>query len=271
VLASLLAGVTSAELMLIGVHEEPIVNVVLPAEVGWTTTKRQARATLIETRDLLAPDARIRVQSDTLVWRALRHVARVEHRDLLVVGSGRHAAKGQVKIGPTARDLLCHLECPLAIAPRGMRNRDRPRLERIGVGFDRGAEAQAALKMAGSLALSASATLVVCAIADDRILGGLANEEDTFGGIDIMASEVSSLSDDATAAARATGVPVAVTANAGVPADRLLAFAAAVDLLVIGSSRSGPPGRVNLGSTGRALADRAACPLLVIPRPEPTR
>jgi hypothetical protein len=57
-----------------------------------------------------------------------------------------------VRLGDEARQLLCHLECPLAIAPRGMGSREKPQLERIGVGFDDGPQARAALELAGSIA-----------------------------------------------------------------------------------------------------------------------
>jgi hypothetical protein len=78
---------------------------------------------LAATRDSLAPDARIVVDSNALVWRGLCRVSEREHRDLLVVGSSRRAGDGQVRLGERAQDLLYHLECPLAVAPRGTSKR----------------------------------------------------------------------------------------------------------------------------------------------------
>jgi len=86
--------------------------------------------------------------------RALRRVVRREHHDLLVVGSGRDAADGRVAVGHTARGLLGRLECPLAMAPLGLRDRSKRRLERVGVGFDGWPEARAAVGLAGSIALT---------------------------------------------------------------------------------------------------------------------
>jgi hypothetical protein len=77
---------------------------------------------------------------------------------------------GQVRLGDEARQLLCHLECPLAIAPRGMGSREKPQLERIGVGFDDGPQARAALELAGSIARAAGAALEVRGVVDDRSL-----------------------------------------------------------------------------------------------------
>jgi nucleotide-binding universal stress UspA family protein len=59
----------------------------------------------------------------------------------------------------------------------------------------------------------------------------------------------------------------------GRPADALLALAAEVDLLVIGSRRWGSVERLLLGSTGEALLHDAPCPVLAVPgrQAEPRR
>lgn len=126
VLAYLLGQPNDAELMLVAVYEEPLLAPLVPREMGWTTMPKQARAMLAQTRDSLAPRARVVVQRGASVWRALREVVRREHRDVLVIGSARSARDGEVKLGAIGRDLLYHLECALAIAPRGMRELDRP-------------------------------------------------------------------------------------------------------------------------------------------------
>ena len=133
----------------------------LPRLTRWAGARfsGQAWLTAARTRGALAPAARIVVQLDVLVWRALRTAARREHRDLLVVGSGRHAADGHVGLGETAAELTDHLECPLAIAPRGLRHRENPRLERVGAGFEDGPEALAALELAAAITLMAGANL----------------------------------------------------------------------------------------------------------------
>ena len=59
------------------------------------------------------------------------------------------------------------------------------------------------------------------------------------------------------AASRATGAAVRVDVTPGDPTDALFELAAGVDLVVTGSGRSGPAGRVSLGKTGSALLDGA--------------
>jgi nucleotide-binding universal stress UspA family protein len=265
VLGSLLARPSRAELMLIAVHEEPLVQVVLPTGMSWRTVHEQARAMLVKTRDSLAPDARIAVQADTLVWRALRHVARREHRDLLVVGSGRRAEVGHVALGKAMSELLCHLECPLALAPLGMRNRSDLQLARIGVGFDGSSESKQALTFAASIALAADAELEVVGAVDDRVPGGLRTEQVVLEGDAIVAKQALSLFEREVAAVRDTGARMRAEVTAGNPVVPLRTLGARVDLLVIGSSRLGPAGRVSLGRTGKSIVGGAPCPVVVIP------
>lgn len=271
VLGATLAQATQSELLLVAVHPDPLV--VMPEEMNWKSLDRQAEAKLRETCDLFSPQARIAVETDLFVPRALERVVGREHRDLLVVGSSRRGPEGRVRIGKRTRQLLCHLRCALAIAPRGWHKGPERGLRRIGVGYDGGGESDAALALAGSLALVADAELRVCAVVDDRVppigwsalaTGGAAagRWEET------VHAEMDALRDFGLSGARATGASAQVEVHRGRPADALLKLSAEVDLLVIGSRRWGPVARLLLGGTGEALAHHAACPLLVAPRPE---
>ena len=118
-LASLFASATAGEPMLIAVYEEPLLEGVVPGELGWRSVKRQAWAVLDATRDALLPAARMVVEPDVLAWRGLQRVVRREHRDLLVVGLGHRATDGHAGLRHSARELLGQVEWPLAIAPTG--------------------------------------------------------------------------------------------------------------------------------------------------------
>ena len=267
VLASLLAHVTHADLMLIAVFEEPLLATVVPAGMGWTGVQSQTRAMLASTRESFAPGARTAVQTDALVWRGLRHVGRREHHDLLVVGSGQGARPRHTAFGERSQELLGHLDCPLAIAPKAMANGDRFRLERIGVAYDGGAESRAALELAGWIAVTAGAELEVRGIIDYRGPGGLTTDHVLPDSDAAVADKTRSLLREALTSAGATGASVQVDVIPGKPAEALLALSAGIDLLVTGSGRRGPSGRVSLGSTGKALVGGARCPVLVVPRP----
>jgi hypothetical protein len=77
---------------------------------------------------------------------------------------------------------LSHLECPLAVAPRGMQDDPGARLERIGVGFDATPESEAALSLAGSIALAADADLRVRGVVDDQVARATRTEGILLGG-----------------------------------------------------------------------------------------
>ncbi|MBV9414989.1 MAG: universal stress protein [Solirubrobacterales bacterium] len=266
-LATMLGRPSGAELLLIAAHQEPLLPIVPPAGTSWKSQQGAAWQMLAETRDSLAPEALIAVQADVLMWRALRHVVRQEHRDLLVVGSGRGAAPGHVRLGADASDLLDHLACPLAIAPCGMAKRERAGLARVTVGFDGEPESLAALELAASLATAAGAELYVQGVIDDHDRGGRATEELLLAEDGLADDRVSSLLERADAAVRDNETTAIVDVVDGCPAAVLSALGDRVDLLVIGSGHSAPAGRVALGRTGTSLMDDAPYPILVVPRP----
>ena len=280
VLAAAIARATSAELMLVAVHPDPLV--VLPRGMDWKGLHDQAAATLREARDSLAPGARIVVETDFSIPRALGRAVRREHRDLLVMGSSRHAPEGHVRIGKRTRQLLCHFESALAVAPRGLHQRPEPRMSRIAVGYDGRPESQAGLRVAQEIAAGFGATLQIRGVIDDRIrafvhphdsgaLPGLGwssgrGDDGSAEWEEIVASAEQRLRDELEHAALITGENVVCEVVRGRPADRLLELADEVDLIVIGSRRWGPVARLMLGSTGESLLHDAGCPVLVVPR-----
>ncbi|MGO9820879.1 MAG: universal stress protein [Solirubrobacteraceae bacterium] len=264
-LANSIVEATGAELMLVAVHLDPLI--VIPE--GATLRKHQERS-LRTLRDTLAPGARIAVERDFSVARALSRVVSHHHRDLLVVGSSRQGPPGHVRIGKRTRQLLCHFDCALAVAPRGIHARPPIQFRRIGVGYDGGPESTAALALAGAIAAACGADLTVRSVVDDRVpllvrsaLGGLVATE----WHETIVEEEQRLHDQALAAVRNLGANASAEVLSGRPADALLALSNDVDLLVIGSRRWGPSARVLLGTTGEALLHDAACSVLTVPRP----
>jgi nucleotide-binding universal stress UspA family protein len=257
--------------MLVTVHPDPLV--VLPSGMNWKSLHEEAEKTLAETRATQAPRARTVVETDISTARALHRVVRREHRDLLVLGSSRRGTEGHVRIGKRTRQLLCKFECPLALAPLGLHKRAPVPLRKVGVGYDASLEAQAALALAGSIALAAGAELRVRAVVDDRVpvlargaLDGLVSVAWTA----LLGEEEQRLREQCEAVADASEAEARVDVLRGRPADALLELSEQVDLLVIGSRRWGPDARVLLGSTGEALLHDAACAMVAVPRPRTT-
>jgi nucleotide-binding universal stress UspA family protein len=270
-LASMIARAAGAELMLVAVHPDPMV--VLPAELGWTGMRKEAERVLRETRDAVAPGARIVVETDWSIPRALERVVQREHRDLIVVGSSRRGTEGRVRIGNRTRQLLSHSRSALAVAPRGMSERPAQRLTHIGIGYDGSPESEAALALAGSLAVRAGATLRVWGVVDDGVpmVGWrpVLQEQVLTMWEELLQPQIAALLERARSASEATGAELTeVDVRRGRPTDALMELCEQVDLLVIGSRRWGGTARVLLGSTGEALMHDASAAVLVVPRPE---
>jgi nucleotide-binding universal stress UspA family protein len=145
------------------------------------------------------------------------------------------------------------------------------RLARVGVGYDGGAESDAALVMAAAIASASGAELRVCCVVDDRMpstgwtrvfVGNMRAESQ-----ETVETEKRSLLAESAAVAGRLGATARSVATSGRPADALLAVSEEVDLLVIGSRRWGPPARVILGSTGESVMFHSSCPVLTVPRP----
>ena len=272
VLGAMIARAIGAELLLVAVHPNPLI--VLPQELGWTGLHKRAEASLRETRDAIAPGARIAVETDWSVTRALDRVVEREQRDLLVLGSSRSGPDGRVRIGGRTRQLLYHGACALAVAPRGLGARPARELTSLGVGYDGGPESQAALAVAGSIAQSAGAALLVQGVVDDRLpavgwsQSELARVEAMWD--ELLEPELRSLREQTQRAAQATSAAAEVDVLRGHPAAALAQLGDRADLLVIGSRRWGAAARVLLGSTGEALMHDARCPVMVVPRPADT-
>ena len=263
-LGHLLAQATGADLMLVAVHSAALLP--SPPELSFRRQRQEAERILQEVRQLDAPGSRTATASDFSVPRALLRVVRRHHCDLLIVGSTREGPEGRVQIGNRTRQLLGQFKCALAVAPRGL-HADPPPLRRIGVGYDGGPEADAALALAASIALGAGAEVRLQAVVDDRQppfawSGNLAGVWD-----EVIKDEMNEIREQAAAAARQTRAQVEVAVARGRPSDALLKLSETVDLFLIGSRRWGPTKRLLLGSTGEALMHGASCPVLAVPRP----
>ena len=176
---------------------------------------------------------------------------------------------GRVRIGKRARQLLCHFECALAVAPRELHMRADHGLRSIGAGHDGSPASESPLALAGAIAIApASAELHVCGVVDDRLPRIAVSSGSVLGAWDdVIREELDRVRGRLSTAAGATGTRVQVEVTRGRPANALLALSERVDLLVVGSRRWGPAVRLLLGSTGEAVMHDAGCAVLAVPRP----
>jgi nucleotide-binding universal stress UspA family protein len=199
----------------------------------------------------------------------LDDVAEGEHASLIVVGSERHGARRRISPGSTGERLLHGAICPVAIAPRGFRERatDTP-VQRIGVSFLDTPEAQEALSFAAKLAQATGAKLALYTVVARRaeVFSPIIGRDAEEAFLATVRDDVRAAQDKAVAALP-EGVKATEELLEGDTVDALAALDEhEIDLLVCGSRGYGPVRRVLLGGVLRKLIRRAASPVVVVPR-----
>jgi nucleotide-binding universal stress UspA family protein len=193
----------------------------------------------------------------------INDLAEKEEVDTIVVGSRHRGPIGRTLIGSVADGLLHGAPCEVILAPRGYATEEPGPFRTIAVAYDDTAEAKAALARAEAIALASRATIVVFTVsAPPAVVPGAA------GYTPAIPPEAGAI---VTRTVKGVDERLAATgrALAGVPGPAIIEACEEVgaDLLVSGSRHYGPMLRVLLGSVSTQLAHRAACPVLVVPRP----
>jgi nucleotide-binding universal stress UspA family protein len=216
-----------------------------------------ARAVLEAAREGAEIEGELWCIESPSVGAGLHHLAQEMDADILVVGSSSRGLVGRVMLGDDTRAALNGAACAVAVAPAGYAEQ-RHAFERVGVGYNGSVESEHALGVARELARQFGARLAAfeaVSIPARVVMGGAApvgisitelvgeaqDHLSSFGGIEAHAAY-------------------------GAPAEELSLFSASVDLLIVGSRRYGPVGRVVHGSTASQLTRSARCPLLVLTR-----
>jgi nucleotide-binding universal stress UspA family protein len=268
-LGAQLARATGESLIVVTVYPEE--NPIGPGRVDaeWVGYMREQadEASAAARRFLGEEGAEFRIVGSHSAAHGLDDIAEAEQASMIVVGSSPRAARRRITPGSTGERLLHGAICPVAVAPRGTRERPADAaVRRIGVAFVETPEAFEALQVAAALAERTGASLTLYTVVAPR--------SEVFAPFSGRASEETFL-----AAVREQARAALDKALASLPfeaADELLEgdvveeLAALderdCDLLVCGSRTYGPVRRVLLGGVSRRLIRRAACPLVVVPR-----
>ena len=259
-----LAQATGAELVIAKVFPLELV----PHDAGgeWRKREAEALAELVRAAELEGATADVIPSSGR--GRGLYELAEEIDADMVVIGSSARGRLEQVVVGNVGVTLLHGSSCPIAVAPRGYRERGG-RIRTITVGYDGSHEAHLALCGAFAIAETANAAVSIVGVAKPPPIqygGGLG-----IGlGWDELKTAVERQMRDTVEAGRLAapeGVAVDVSVVDGDPANAL-ACAADADggLLVLGSRGYGPVKRVLLGSVSAAVVRSACAPVLVFPR-----
>jgi nucleotide-binding universal stress UspA family protein len=221
-----------------------------------TPVWKDRRAMLARERAALGVTAELTGVFAASVGSGLHGLAEDCDADLLVVGSSGRGGLGRVLAGDDARATVTGATCPVAVAPHGYSDQAH-RIATIGVAYDGGVEAGAALALARDLARATAARIVALTVVN-ATEGALGQSEDP-GAIRMLEHQ-------ARGRLRSLDGVEGRVAVGGITTE-LLAFGDEVDLLIVGSRGHGPLRRLVLGSTSLQLTREARCPLLIVPRP----
>lgn len=196
-------------------------------------------------RGLRRPD--IRVIKARRVGAGLVQAMEDLHPSLVVIGSPAHRGASGALLGDDTQTVIHATTCPIAVVPHGYHAREGD-VRTVGAAFTATDEGRVALQTAAALARAASATLRVV-----EARPGQAGSEPSGE----LREALTTLGD---------GVQVEPRVVGDEPLSALLAASQEVDMLVVGSQARGPRRAIALGSVSRKLAERAACPVLIVPR-----
>lgn len=185
-----------------------------------------------------------------------------ERAELIVTGSAPDGAPGRVTLQPSALRSLEGARAPVAVAPRGLAERDDYAVRRIDVGIDGSREASEALAVAVRLALACGAHLRLVGVAQIAFdLDGTSREADPRE-VERLARHLEQAADHLTA------LSVEAELREGLADQILVGLAREAELLVLGSRATyGGAGEVAIGDVGKRILRGAPCPVVVVPAP----
>lgn len=184
---------------------------------------------------------------------------------MIVVGATRDGIIGRHSLGSISSELLHCASVPVALAPRGHADRSDTRLDTLTVAVPAARRGDDPLPVAADLARRADLSMrLVCLVSADDDTDIDAEASARTRARQIAAAQ--SALDDARAR---LGTSADIDALVG-DGDTLEDAVAALrfgdgDVLVVGSSRLGPPSRVFLGSTASRILRSTTAPILVVP------
>jgi nucleotide-binding universal stress UspA family protein len=218
-------------------------------------------------------DVEIRTFDDSTPARGLAQALDELQAALIVLGSSHRSAVGSMLVGTTAERVIHAASCPVAIVPKGYTRPDGG-VRVIGAAFSHTDEGREALNAAASLARAGRVLLRAITVLDPEHAAEQSDSLLAYQHRDTSPTETESairrLEDEAQLkeAVSALGDDVEVEMDVLVAdaADGLVAASQNLDLLVMGSRGLGPKRAVLLGSVSRKVMERAACPVLILPR-----
>lgn len=206
------------------------------------------------------------VHASSSAVRGLRELAEAERAAAVVLGATHRGAVGRMLHGDVTAALLHGAPCAIAVAPRGWSTRGvRVAQHTIGVAWDDGDEAQAALDEAVHVARRTGAVVRLVHVVEPLPTSTELSWGDDEALAESRRERARALLDELAADVRPRCAAEAIVLD-GPAAGVLVDESERLDLLVLGSRAYGPVLRVLLGSVSTRVVHAAACPVLVLPR-----
>jgi nucleotide-binding universal stress UspA family protein len=256
------------------VHVRRRADALAPAHVDYVTAEAEQRriedfeAALAQVE---VPAVRARITREVRSGNPAEEIARAAQAvgaDLVVSGTHGRSPFVRFMLGSVANNLIRISASPVLIVGEERRHLDT--VKKIVAAIDLSRTARSVLHHAVALARAANATVEVVSIYDfPMVLEGSAHDgrdARILFGADEHRRAVQALVDEVQ---RTTFVDVRLRLFEGLPSKILIQLTEEQrpDVLAIGTSGHGPVQRAILGSTATKVAARAACPVLVVPRP----
>lgn len=261
--AQLLARTTGAELVAAAVWH-PLSGMPNPAPYGrYEELEREQTG---RTAEEVGGVARTEVVRSHSTAGGLHDLAEREAADLIVVGSSHRSRAGRTLAGTVGVGLLNGSPAAVAVAPAGFRDTRGEPPHVIGVGYDGGAESEAALEGAIELARAMGARLHVLTVARPPESGFEGKGYQQAGREELVAAVTDRMREVLDRAL--ASVPDDIEADGELITDTqdMLGHRDGIELMVLGSRGYGPARRVMLGSSSAQLLRDAPCPAIVFPR-----
>jgi nucleotide-binding universal stress UspA family protein len=261
-LAALLAPVAGAELLVVTVLEPSRAVDVGRYERDLARDVRDTAAHLTEPLGF-----EVRAMAGSSPARVLHELAERMHAAALVIGASLSDPDDGWLAGGVA-DLLLHGGAtPVIVVPHGFAGRGRGGLEVIGAGYLDTADGREALRHAARLALACGAQVRAISVVEPFLFSHIAMARDHEGlAVEHALAQRARTALDEAVRALPSGIRATDVLLEGSPAPTLTRLSADLDLLVLGSRAYGPEGAVLPGPVSRAVAQRAACPVMIVPR-----
>lgn len=238
-------------------------------ERGARTVVDNARAHAHE----LAQEAGVKITSEVIGGDPASVLVEMsEHADMLVIGTEAHGRIFSRIFGTVSSTVPAYSKCPVVVVPAYDGGKTFTPVERMVVGVEASEKVSKALRVAVAEAQVWDGKLTVVSAVPIPGISGIMTWVPNAGDHDALMKDMRRSLDVAVdTAIEGTNLRVKRHAIDGAPAQLLVEFSTAVDLVIVGSRGYSALTQAVLGVTSQAVLAHAECPVMVVPHHDNSR